>query len=79
MNKKKRLNTMMNIYITLTDFWLWVAERSGKAATYATARVRKCVEANVGIAEEMLKEDYLTSFKTQLTQLENTKGKTGST
>lgn len=69
MDNKIKLNSKMNFHIAMTDLWIDISRFGTMIADYATKRAMKHIEANVGIANEMVKENYPDAFKTDLEEV----------
>ena len=69
MDNKIKLNSKMNFHIAMTDFWLDISRIGTSIANYAVKKATKHIEANVGIANEMIKENYPETFKTDLEEV----------
>lgn len=69
MDNKIKLNSKMNFHIAMTDFWLDISRIGTSIANYAVKNATKHIKANVGIANEMIKENYPETFKTDLEEV----------
>lgn len=69
MDNKIKLNSKMNFHIAMTDFWIDISRIGTKIADYAVKKATNHINANVTIANEMIKENYPESFKTDIEEL----------